>query len=164
MIHIFIPLIFFISLGHCLNKKYALLSIISYIIAIILLLFGIVSVKRLDIIEKIPFASIDDNMYESVSNKGSFSIESGSSALLSTEFVFTDETTVEEIGDYLGKTNKATYIYVKEGSEIVWAHNLGVIDEAYSSQLLDTYNSWKDNGTVPKDKVRYKFLFFYIDV
>ena len=164
MIHIFIPLVVLVSAGSWLRKNYIGLSTLFYALALGCIIFiGLALGQYDDLILKIPFTKIDASEEVSINNIGSFTLEWGSSAFLMNEFTVVDSTTEEELSDWLSDSEKSVTIYIKEASRVVWSKNLGMTDNSSSKSILDIYKTWKSDGVVPKDKVRYSIFNFYFD-
>lgn len=136
--------------------------ILSLVCMLILVAFSLLSVYgRAD---KLPFISITEGNYVSVSNDGAFYITSGASSQLSTSFIVTDSTSVDEVAKFLQGTRKNTFISIKSGSTTLYNSNLGVCDEDEASNIISIYKTWKETEQIKEETKRYHFLIFYIDV
>ena len=127
----------------------------SCIFLIWVLIYFLIFITPLEYLSKVKFLEIEEEQSIEVSNNGSFSLVSGTTAVTSSEFIVTDLTTVAELEDYLGDQNKGVYLYIKSGSDILYEKNLGLIVKddipSKASQLLSTYDTWKETSTLPSE-------------
>lgn len=165
MIHIFIPLLASLLLGATIHKRNAFVGTCFYVLALI---FGVVTGVCWNgqpyLVDSIPLISIDDSEQMTISNKGVAYVESGYSPSLSSQFMLSDNIDKNALTEWLKDSNHVVYFYVKEGNDYVWSRSLGLADENLCDEIVGIYESWRTDGTVPKNKVRYRFLCFYIDV
>lgn len=139
------------------------------------ILFGVVLVcslvltfmfveKRDDLLKNIPFVSIDDSKYVTVDNSATMLLSETSGAQLHEDFILDDSLKIDELASWLDNRYSSVDLYVKSGSTILYSKSLGRVDRKAGTEILDTYNLWKSDGVLPKEKIRYKFLCFYMDV
>ena len=76
----------------------------------------------------------------------------------------TDDLKLDELAEWLDSRYSNVDIFVKKGSTIIYAKSLGKVDKRVGSEVLGYYNQWRNEGTLPRQEVRYKFLCFYMDV
>lgn len=164
MIPIFIPLtISFVILCASGNRK--VLKILSGIICLIFAVIVCLFINRKDdIVDKIPFTSIDESSQVVVEKDGVMYIESDYSGVLKNEYVLTGDFDEDDVSEWLSKVTRAVNIHIKSKDKVIWSHSIGVVDSDSVSEIQEIYETWLNDGTVPKDKIRYEFLCFYLDV
>lgn len=115
-------------------------------------------------IDKIPFITATQNEVVKVDNSGIFYIASGASAQLGESFVMSNSQTQEDVANYLKNTSKNVYVHIKDGHDVIYTSNLGMLEAEDAERIMEMYETWKSDGTMPEDKVHYEFLCFYIDL
>ena len=116
-----------------------------------------------DLFLKIPGTRIDSSSTISVSNSGSFYVESSQSAMFDNKFYVSDGSS-SELSNWLESTNKNVFLYIVDGNKTVYSKNLGVYEEGMTADIIKTYNSWRADGVVPAGHAKYWFFIFYLEV
>lgn len=132
----------------------------------ILCLLGVtfVAVNRNDdVFLQIPGTHIENSAVVEVSNSGSMYLDSSQSAYIDNKFFMSDEG-FDDLSDWLEDTKKAVHLYIVDGSKTLYHRNLGTYEAGMESSVRSIYRSWKQDGVVPADAVRYWFLIFYLEV
>lgn len=164
MILLFIPLIASCVLI-CVSDGKKWIQIVSSAVVLVFLVVLALGVSRNDaLFEKLPFTSIEDSEEIAIGTDGVMYVESSQSAFLENEYFLSDDFDAESLQSWLNDTSKPVYLHIKSKDSLVWSYNLGMCNEATASTIEELYNSWKANGVVPREKVRYKFIWFYFEV
>lgn len=176
MIHIYVALVVLV-LAFMFSSIYArvaggfiknlleLSKIISGVVLVICLVLIFCMIERRDtFFKELPFTSIENSDNIVVDNSAVMLLSETSGAQIHEDFILTDDLKLDELADWLDNRYSNVDIFVKQGSDIIYAKSLGRVDRKVGSEILDYYNQWKTEGTLPRQKVRYKFLCFYMDV
>lgn len=141
------------------------LKIISGVVLVICLIFIFCMIEHRDnFLKKLPFMSIESSEDIEVDTSAVMLLSETSGAQIHEDFILTDDLKLDELANWLDNRYSNVDIFVKKGSSIIYAKSLGRVDRKVGSEVLDYYNQWKNEGTLPRQKVRYKFLCFYMDV
>lgn len=141
------------------------LKLVSGVVLVTYLLLIFCMVERRDIFFKsLPFTSIEDSSDIIVDNSGVMLLSETSGVKIHEDFILTDDLKLDELANWLDNRYSSVDIFVKKGSNIIYTKSLGKVDRKVGTEVLDYYNQWKNTGTLPRQKVRYKILCFYMDV
>lgn len=141
------------------------LKIISGVVLVTCLILIFCMIEHRDnFLKKLPFMSIESSEDIEVDTSAVMLLSETSGAQIHEDFILTDDLKLDELANWLDNRYSNVDIFVKKGSSIIYAKSLGRVDRKVDSEVLDYYNQWKNEGTLPRQKVRYKFLCFYMDV
>lgn len=115
-------------------------------------------------LKQLPFMGIESSDNIEVDATGVMLLSETSGVQIHEDFILTDDLKLDELANWLDNRYSNVDIFVKKGSNIIYAKSLGRVDRKVGSEVLDYYNQWRNEGTLPRQKVRYKFLCFYMDV
>lgn len=176
MIHIYVALVVLV-LTFMFSSIYARVSsgivgalletlkaITGVVLVICLILIFCMIEHRDAFLKKLPFMSIESSEDIEVDTSAVMLLSETSGAQIHEDFILTDDLKLDELANWLDNRYSNVDIFVKKGSSIIYAKSLGRVDRKAGSEVLDYYNQWKNEGTLPRQKVRYKFLCFYMDV
>lgn len=176
MIHIYVVLVVLVLI-FMFSSIYARVSSgsIGVLLETLKILTGVVLVTCLILIfcmiehrdgflKKLPFMSIESSEDIEVDTSAVMLLSETSGTQIHEDFILTDDLKLDELANWLDNHYSNVDIFVKKGSSIIYAKSLGRVDKKVGSEVLDYYNQWKNEGTLPRQKVRYKFLCFYMDV
>lgn len=164
MIHAYIPLVIGVALVYSCRKSF-LIRLFGLCLCLMMLLFiSCVSNLSMDTIRRVPFIGVSDGVNVEVPRDGVFYIVEGGNSQLGTAFIVTDGVSESDISNYISKTLKPVYIFVKSGIDVVYSKNMGYLTSKDTQLILDLYDSWRISGSLPSVTVRYKFLIFYFDI
>ena len=119
---------------------------------------------RDDFFKSLPFTSIENSSDIEVDTSGVMLLSETSGAQVHEDFILTDDLKLDELAEWLDNRYSNVDIFVKKGSTIIYTKSLGRVDKRVGSEVLGYYNQWRNEGTLPRQEVRYKFLCFYMDV
>ena len=141
------------------------LKIFTGVVLVICLIFIFCMIEHRDnFLKKLPFMSIESSEDIEVDTSAVMLLSETSGAQIHEDFILTDDLKLDELANWLDNRYSNVDIFVKKGSSIIYAKSLDRVDRKVGSEVLDYYNQWKNEGTLPRQKVRYKFLCFYMDV
>ena len=125
---------------------------IAWIGMLFLLVYAILALVPMTVIEKIPFMGTNTEGIIYV-NGGSFELNSGVTAMISSDYVITEETTEDDLEKWLDMQNKNVYIYIKSGDNINYSYNLGLVDKRNMEEtidiIMDLYTKWVNKDGLP---------------
>lgn len=147
------------------GKVLSLFKLISGVglVCCLIVIFCIVE-RRDNFFNSLPCTSIEDSSDIVVDNSGVMLLSETSGMKIHEDFILTDDIKLNELANWLDNRYSSVDIFVKKGSSILYIKSLGKVDRKVGTEVLDYYNQWKNTGTLPRQKVRYKFLYFYMDV
>lgn len=146
------------------RKEAFLLKTTIGVAALCFIAVTILAFNRMDeIFLKIPGARIENSAVIEVNNSGSMYLDSSQSAYIENKF-FLSDAGFDDMSDWLSETKKSVHLYVVEGSKIIYHRNLGLYEDGMESSVRSIYRSWKQDGVVPADAIRYWFFVFYLEV
>lgn len=176
MIHIYVALVVLV-LTFMFSSIYARVSngfvgailetakaISGVVLVICLILIFCMIEHRDNFLKQLPFMSIENSDSIEIDTTGVMLLSETSGAQVHEDFILTDDLKLDELANWLDTRYSNVDIFVKKGSSIIYAKSLGRVDRKVGSEVLDYYNQWRNEGTLPRQKVRYKFLCFYMDV
>lgn len=146
------------------SEKWGLVRHAVGLVAIVLITVALLAyARRDDDFLKIPGTRIDNSGVVEVSNDGSMYLDSSSSAFIPNKF-FLDSNNSDELSEWLSETEKTVHLYIVKGNKTLYSQNLGLYSSGMEKSIRSIYASWKADGVVPSDAIRYWFLFFYLEV
>lgn len=146
------------------RKEAFLLKALLLLTELFLICVTMLAVNRKDdIFLQIPGTSIENAAVIEVGNSGTMYLDSSQSAYMDNKFFLSDGDK-GGVADWLQNTKKNVFIYIAQGSKILYKRNLGTYESGMESEIWSIYNSWKSGGSVPSDSIRYWLLFFYLEV
>ena len=176
VIHIYVALIVLVLI-FMFNSTYAGVTegVVKSILEILKLISGVVLVVCLYLIsciteqkdisfKSIPFTSIENSANISIDTSAVMILSQVSGMQIHEDFILTDDLRSDKLDTWLNSRYGSIVIYVKKGSDVLYTKPLERVDKKASTEVLDYYNQWKTEGTLPRQNVRYKFLCFYMDV
>lgn len=119
--------------------------------------------RKDDIFLQIPGTRIESSTVTEVANTGSFYLDSSQSAYMDNKFFLSDGSR-SDLTNWLEGTTKNVYLYISDGNKTLYSKNLGVYSNGMESSIMSMYSSWKSDGVVPSNAIRYWFLCFYFEV
>lgn len=146
------------------RKEAFLLKSSTGVVILALLIVTFLSVNRKDdIFLQIPGTRIENSAVFEVSNSGSMYLDSSQSVYIDNKFFMSDDG-FDDLSDWLEETQKAVHLYIVDGSKTLYHRNLGLYEDGMEASVRSIYRSWKNDGVVPADAIRYWFLIFYLEV
>lgn len=168
MIHMYIPLAICIVIFLVTYKKVKgvenLLVIINALGVAIFSILPILASTKPDLFLKIPETSMLTEDVIDIGYDGTMLLEESSGVGYTAEYIFDDSTTVTDLDDFIKYEDTNYTLVIKKGSDCLYRKNYPTTSEDVFNEMLGIFNSWKQNGVVPNDKVIYKFLCFYFEV
>lgn len=146
------------------RKEAFLLKSSTGVVILVLLIVTFLSVNRKDdIFLQIPGTRIENSAVVEVSNSGSMYLDSSQSVYIDNKFFMSDDG-FDDLSDWLEETQKVVHLYIVDGSKTLYHRNLGLYEDGMEASVRSIYRSWKNDGVVPADAIRYWFLIFYLEV
>lgn len=150
-------------------KKKVLAYVSSGFLISLVLIYVLAIYLPRDFVNSLPFCNVDDSELVEV-DSGTIFLSSGTSAMTVSSFYFDDNTNLSELEDYLSSTNKNVYLQIKRGSNTVYSKNLGRLNSSNAEEILDEVETYLQSldktkkGYLPRDKVKIRILFFFIEL
>ena len=134
---------------------------ITLLLFVLILLF---TSKKDNIIRFIPFTEIDNSRVVRVQNKGKCYLTKGVDLQLSGSFELDVNSNYTEVSDYISDSSKNLYMIIKNNGNIVYSYEFGKSNEQDAINIMSIYYTWYTSAFLPRNKIRYKFLIFFLDV